>query len=156
MRAFLSWCLALRRQFVVLMRRRLMLSLCPLGQPFSLYGAPKLMAERILADLCVSDSRWALAALRYFNPIGAHSPGLIGGDPLGILNNLMRFISFVAVGKLAELSIFSDDYDTPDGTCVRDYLHVVDLAVGHCRSLLSLENRACMRLIWAPVRESLY
>jgi UDP-glucose 4-epimerase len=112
----------------------------PLGQPSSPYGASKAMAERVLADLCVSDSRWAVAALRYFNPIGAHSSGLIGEDPLGIPNNLMPFISRVAVGKLAELSIFGNDYDTPDGTCVRDYLHVVDLAVGHCRSLLSLEK----------------
>jgi UDP-glucose 4-epimerase len=112
----------------------------PLGQPSSPYGASKAMAERVLADLCVSDSRWAVAALRYFNPIGAHVSGLIGEDPLGIPNNLMPFISRVAVGKLAELSIFGGDYDTPDGTCLRDYLHVVDLAAGHCQSLLSLKT----------------
>jgi len=111
-----------------------------LGQPSSPYGASKAMAERILADLCVSDSRWAIAALRYFNPIGAHESGLIGEDPKGIPNNLMPFIARVAVGKLAELAIFGDDYDTPDGTCQRDYLHVVDLAEGHCQSLLALEK----------------
>lgn len=112
----------------------------PLGQPSSPYGASKAMVERVLADLCVSDSRWAVAALRYFNPIGAHVSGFIGEDPLGIPNNLMPFISRVAVGKLAELSVFGDDYETPDGTCLRDYLHVVDLAVGHCRSLQSLDK----------------
>lgn len=112
----------------------------PLGQPSSPYGASKAMAERILADLCASDSRWAVAALRYFNPIGAHESGLIGEDPQGIPNNLMPFISRVAVGKLEKLSIFGGDYDTPDGTCIRDYLHVVDLAVGHCRALMALDK----------------
>ncbi|CAA0105715.1 UDP-glucose 4-epimerase [Zhongshania aliphaticivorans] len=112
----------------------------PLGQPSSPYGASKAMVERVLADLCVSDSRWSVVALRYFNPIGAHVSGLIGEDPLGLPNNLMPFISRVAVGKLAELSVFGDDYNTPDGTCLRDYLHVVDLAVGHCRSLQSLDK----------------
>lgn len=109
-----------------------------LGQPSSPYGASKAMAERMLADLCVSDSRWSVVALRYFNPIGAHASGLIGEDPQGIPNNLMPFIARVAVGKLAELAVFGDDYDTPDGTCLRDYLHVVDLAEGHCKSLLAL------------------
>ena len=112
----------------------------PLGQPSSPYGASKAMAERVLADLCASDPRWAVAALRYFNPIGAHASGLIGEGPLGIPNNLMPFISRVAVGKLAELSIFGGDYETPDGTCLRDYLHVVDLAAGHCQSLLALQK----------------
>jgi UDP-glucose 4-epimerase len=111
-----------------------------LGQPSSPYGASKAVVERILADLCVSDSRWAIAALRYFNPIGAHESGLIGEDPKGIPNNLMPFIARVAVGKLTELAIFGDDYETPDGTCQRDYLHVVDLAEGHCQSLLALEK----------------
>jgi UDP-glucose 4-epimerase len=112
----------------------------PLGQPSSPYGASKAMVERILADLCHSDPRWAIAALRYFNPIGAHASGLIGEDPKGIPNNLMPFIARVAVGKLAELSVFGDDYDTPDGSCLRDYLHVVDLAKGHCQSLQSLQK----------------
>lgn len=112
----------------------------PLGQPSSPYGASKAMVERVLADLCIADARWSVAALRYFNPIGAHKSGLIGEDPLGIPNNLMPFIARVAVGKLPELAIFGDDYDTPDGTCIRDYLHVVDLADGHCRALQALEE----------------
>lgn len=118
----------------------------PLGQPSSPYGASKAMVERMLMDLCVADPRWAVAALRYFNPIGAHESGLIGEDPQGIPNNLMPFISRVAVGKLSELSIFGDDYDTEDGTCVRDYLHVVDLADGHCRSLELLAEPGFMPL----------
>lgn len=112
----------------------------PLGQPSSPYGASKAMVERMLMDLSVADERWAIAALRYFNPIGAHPSGLIGEDPKGIPNNLMPFISRVAVGKLPELAIFGNDYDTADGTCVRDYLHVVDLADGHCRALSLLDD----------------
>lgn len=112
----------------------------PLGQPSSPYGASKAMIERVLMDLCVADDNWSVVALRYFNPIGAHPSGHIGEDPKGIPNNLMPFISRVAVGKLPELSIFGNDYDTADGTCVRDYLHVVDLADGHCRALELLNN----------------
>ncbi|AKH67831.1 UDP-glucose-4-epimerase GalE [Spongiibacter sp. IMCC21906] len=112
----------------------------PLGQPSSPYGASKAMVERMLMDLSVADERWAIAALRYFNPIGAHPSGLIGEDPKGIPNNLMPFISRVAVGKLPELAIFGNDYDTADGTCVRDYLHVMDLADGHCRALSLLDE----------------
>jgi len=112
----------------------------PLGQPSSPYGASKAMIERVLMDLCVADDNWSVVALRYFNPIGAHPSGHIGEDPKGIPNNLMPFISRVAVGKLPELSIFGNDYDTDDGTCVRDYLHVVDLANGHCRALELLNN----------------
>ncbi len=112
----------------------------PLGQPSSPYGTSKAMVEQVLADLCAADSRWSVAALRYFNPIGAHASGLIGEDPLGIPNNLMPFIARVAVGKLPQLSIFGDDYATPDGTCIRDYLHVVDLADGHCRAVNLLDN----------------
>lgn len=112
----------------------------PLGQPSSPYGASKAMVERVLADLSASDERWSIAALRYFNPIGAHESGLIGEDPLGIPNNLMPFLSRVAVGKLPQLSIFGNDYDTPDGTCIRDYLHVVDLAEGHCSALSVLDQ----------------
>ena len=107
----------------------------PLGQPSSPYGSSKAMVERLLQDICLADSRWSVAALRYFNPIGAHESGLIGEDPLGIPNNLMPFISRVAAGKLPELSVFGDDYDTPDGSCIRDYLHVMDLAEGHCAAL---------------------
>ena len=112
----------------------------PLGQPSSPYGASKAMIERVLMDLCVADDNWSVVALRYFNPIGAHPSGHLGEDPKGIPNNLMPFISRVAVGKLPELSIFGNDYDTDDGTCVRDYLHVVDLADGHCRALELLNN----------------
>lgn len=112
----------------------------PLGQPSSPYGASKAMVERVLMDLCVAAPCWSVVALRYFNPIGAHESGLIGEDPKGIPNNLMPFISRVAVGKLAELSIYGDDYPTEDGTCVRDYLHVADLADGHCRALELLNS----------------
>lgn len=99
------------------------------------YGYTKVMLEQILKDLAVSDSEWSIGILRYFNPIGAHESGLIGEDPEGIPNNLMPFISQVAVGKRPQLSIFGNDYDTVDGTGVRDYIHVVDLAVGHIKAL---------------------
>jgi UDP-glucose 4-epimerase len=99
------------------------------------YGRTKQMIEEILRDLFVSDSKWSISLLRYFNPIGAHSSGLIGEDPNGIPNNLMPFITQVAVGKLKELKIFGDDYPTHDGTGVRDYIHVVDLAKGHLKAL---------------------
>lgn len=99
------------------------------------YGSTKLMMEQILQDLHVADPEWNVVILRYFNPIGAHESGLIGEDPKGIPNNLVPYITQVAVGKLKALSIFGDDYDTPDGTGVRDYIHVVDLAVGHVDAL---------------------
>jgi len=105
------------------------------------YGRTKLFIEEILRDLYVSDKEWCIALLRYFNPIGAHKSGLIGEDPKGIPNNLMPYISQVAIGKLPQLSIFGDDYDTPDGTGVRDYIHVVDLAKGHvCAVDYALKN----------------
>ncbi|MFT4192801.1 MAG: UDP-glucose 4-epimerase GalE [Comamonas sp.] len=110
----------------------------PLGRASNPYGASKIMVEQVLADLCRADLRWAVAALRYFNPIGAHISGLIGEDPKGIPNNLLPFVTQVAVGKREQLSIFGGDYDTADGTCVRDYLHVSDLAEGHLRALESL------------------
>lgn len=99
------------------------------------YGYTKVMLEQILKDVHVADSEWSIALLRYFNPIGAHESGLIGEDPSGIPNNLMPFIAQVAVGKRPELSVFGDDYDTVDGTGVRDYIHVVDLAIGHIKAL---------------------
>lgn len=99
------------------------------------YGYTKVMLEQILRDIEVADPEWSIALLRYFNPIGAHESGLIGEDPAGIPNNLMPFIAQVAVGKRAELSVFGDDYDTVDGTGVRDYIHVVDLALGHIKAL---------------------
>ena len=99
------------------------------------YGTSKYMIERILSDLCISDSSWSIALLRYFNPIGAHSSGLIGENPNGIPNNLMPYIIKVASGELPYLNIFGNDYDTHDGTGVRDYIHVVDLAKGHIKAL---------------------
>lgn len=104
------------------------------------YGRTKLMVEEILRDLKLSDSSWRIALLRYFNPVGAHESGLIGEDPNGIPNNLMPFVSQVAVGRLKELSVFGNDYPTPDGTGVRDYIHVVDLAAGHLAALDALEK----------------
>lgn len=95
------------------------------------YGYTKVMIEQILKDLCVADKEWSVSALRYFNPIGAHKSGLIGEDPNGIPNNLLPYISQVAIGKLSQLKVFGNDYDTPDGTGVRDYIHVCDLAKGH-------------------------
>lgn len=102
------------------------------------YGRTKLMIEEILRDLAVPDPQWNIALLRYFNPVGAHKSGQIGEDPNGLPNNLMPYISQVAVGKLTELSVFGNDYPTPDGTGVRDYIHVVDLAIGHLRALEKL------------------
>jgi len=105
------------------------------------YGQSKLMVEHILADLHHSDPSWNIARLRYFNPVGAHSSGLIGEDPNDIPNNLMPFIAQVAVGKRAVLSVFGHDYPTHDGTGVRDYIHVVDLAKGHLKALEKLATR---------------
>jgi len=105
------------------------------------YGTTKIMIEQMLIDICNADKDFGAVLLRYFNPIGAHESGLIGEDPNGIPNNLMPYIAQVAVGKLKQLGIFGNDYDTPDGTCVRDYIHVVDLAKGHLLALeYSLEN----------------
>ena len=101
------------------------------------YGYTKVMIEQILQDVYVSDNEWDIALLRYFNPIGAHESALIGEDPSGIPNNLMPYITQVAIGKRPQLSVFGDDYDTPDGTGVRDYIHVVDLAKGHLKALES-------------------
>ncbi len=114
----------------------------PLGQPTNPYGRSKLMVEQMLMDLAASDARWKVALLRYFNPAGAHESGLIGEDPDGIPNNLLPYISRVAVGTLAELPVFGNDYPTHDGTGVRDYIHVVDLADGHLRALQAMEERA--------------
>ena len=105
------------------------------------YGATKLMGENILRDLQASDSAWKVALLRYFNPVGAHESGLIGEDPRGIPNNLMPYVTQVAVGKRARLQVFGNDYNTPDGTGVRDYIHVTDLAEGHVSALRYLLDR---------------
>ncbi len=99
------------------------------------YGRSKLMIEEMLKDLSASDPDWGIVLLRYFNPVGAHESGLIGEDPRGIPNNLIPYVSQVAVGKLSELSVFGDDYPTRDGTGIRDYIHVVDLAQGHLKAL---------------------
>lgn len=104
------------------------------------YGRTKLFIEYILKDLHVADNSWNIALLRYFNPVGAHKSGLIGEDPNDIPNNLMPYISQVTVGKLKQLSVFGDDYPTPDGTGVRDYIHVVDLAIGHLKALEKLAS----------------
>ena len=118
---------------------------CPITEDFPLsttnpYGATKLMIEDILRDMCKADDKLNVAILRYFNPVGAHKSGLIGEDPNDIPNNLMPYVSQVAVGKLEQLSVFGDDYNTPDGTGVRDYIHVVDLAQGHLKALDKLES----------------
>jgi len=105
------------------------------------YGRSKLMIEEFLRDVFVADDSWNIALLRYFNPVGAHKSGLIGEDPNNIPNNLIPYISQVAAGKLKSLSVFGGDYDTPDGTGVRDYIHVVDLAKGHVKALQALESK---------------
>ena len=105
------------------------------------YGATKLMSENILADMHAADAGWAIGRLRYFNPVGAHESGLIGEDPSGVPNNLMPYIAQVAVGKRARLQVFGADYDTIDGTGVRDYIHVLDLAAGHVAALRRLLDK---------------
>jgi UDP-glucose 4-epimerase len=107
--------------------------------PTSVYGRTKRMVEDMLRDLCIADSKWQVALLRYFNPVGAHPSGLIGEDPSGIPNNLLPYIAQVAVGKRSHLSVFGQDYPTPDGTGLRDYVHVQDLAAGHLVALKALE-----------------
>lgn len=104
------------------------------------YGRTKLMQEEILKDLAFSDPNWKIILLRYFNPIGAHESGLIGEDPQGIPNNLVPYITQVIVGKLKEIRVFGDDYDTPDGSGVRDYIHVSDLAMGHVKAIEKLDH----------------
>ena len=99
------------------------------------YGTTKVMIEQMLRDIAAADPEWSICLLRYFNPIGAHESGLIGEDPNGIPNNLLPYVAQVAAGKLKQLTVFGDDYDTPDGTGVRDYIHVVDLALGHLAAL---------------------
>jgi len=124
----------------------------PIGEdhpiaPVSPYGQTKAMVEQMLRDLAASDPRWHITLLRYFNPVGAHESGLIGEDPQGPPNNLMPFIAQVAVGRHARLRVFGDDYETPDGTGVRDYIHVVDLARGHLAALRKLPLRPGVRAI---------
>lgn len=108
---------------------------CPTGKPSSPYGWSKLIVEQCLIDLQKAEPDWNITLLRYFNPVGAHPSGLIGEDPQGIPNNLIPYISQVAVGERAYLTVFGNDYPTPDGTCQRDYIHVIDLAIGHVIAL---------------------
>ncbi len=113
----------------------------PVGGTTNPYGTTKLFIERILTDICAADPTLNVALLRYFNPIGAHESGLIGEDPNGIPNNLVPYIAQVAVGKLERVHVYGNDYDTPDGTGVRDYIHVVDLAAGHVAALKKLDQK---------------
>ncbi|RYY80801.1 MAG: UDP-glucose 4-epimerase GalE [Moraxellaceae bacterium] len=113
----------------------------PLGMPTNNYGYTKLVIEQMLEKMAQAEPQWAFANLRYFNPIGAHPGGLLGEDPQGIPNNLLPYVAQVAVGKLASLNIFGNDYDTPDGTAIRDYLHVMDLAQGHLKALQYLRGK---------------
>jgi UDP-glucose 4-epimerase len=119
----------------------------PTGVPTNPYGRSKLVVEQVLTDLETADPSWRIAMLRYFNPVGAHESGRLGEDPRGIPNNLMPFVCQVAVGRREALNVFGDDYPTPDGTGVRDYLHVVDLAVGHVRAVEKLEEGPGLR-VW--------
>ena len=114
---------------------------CPKGKITNPYGQTKGMLEQILTDLHVADPEWNVILLRYFNPIGAHKSGLIGENPKGIPNNLLPYVAQVAVGKLKCLGVFGNDYDTPDGTGVRDYIHVVDLAIGHVKAIDKLKDK---------------
>lgn len=114
---------------------------CPKGHCTNPYGNTKSMLEEILRDLHVADNEWNVVLLRYFNPIGAHNSGLIGENPNGVPNNLMPYITQVAAGKLKELHVFGNDYPTPDGTGVRDYIHVVDLAKGHVKALKAIDDK---------------
>ena len=113
---------------------------CPKGQPTNPYGWTKSMLEQVLTDIHTSDKEWNVILLRYFNPIGAHKSGMIGEDPKGIPNNLVPYVAQVAVGKRPCLGVFGNDYDTPDGTGVRDYIHVVDLAAGHVKAIEKLRE----------------
>ena len=119
---------------------------CPKGQCTNPYGWTKSMLEQILMDIQKADPEWNVIILRYFNPIGAHKSGTIGENPNGIPNNLMPYVTQVAVGKLKELGVFGDDYDTPDGTGVRDYIHVVDLAKGHVKALNAIQNNCGVKV----------
>ena len=118
----------------------------PKGQCMHPYGWTKSMLEQILSDMHTSDPSWNVVILRYFNPIGAHKSGLIGEDPSGIPNNLMPYVTQVAVGKRPELGVFGNDYNTHDGTGVRDYIHVVDLAVGHVKALRMIDENAGLKI----------
>lgn len=112
----------------------------PVGEATNPYGSTKCFIERILTDIAAADPSWKIALLRYFNPVGAHESGLIGEDPKGIPNNLLPYVARVAAGQLEKLTVYGDDYETRDGTGVRDYIHVCDLAAGHVKALEKLED----------------
>lgn len=119
---------------------------CPTGGVTNPYGRTKFMIEQILSDVSVSDNEWNVILLRYFNPIGGHESGLLGENPKGIPNNLLPYVTQVAVGKLEKVGVFGNDYDTKDGTGVRDYIHVVDLAQGHVKALKKIEEKAGLKI----------
>lgn len=119
---------------------------CPKGTPTNPYGWTKSMIEQILTDFHTADKDWNVILLRYFNPIGAHKSGKIGEDPKGIPNNLLPYVAQVAIGKLERLGVFGDDYDTPDGTGVRDYIHVVDLARGHVKAIDKIKENPGVKI----------
>lgn len=119
---------------------------CPKGTPTNPYGWTKSMLEQILTDLHTPDPEWNVILLRYFNPIGAHKSGLIGEDPKGIPNNLLPYVAQVAIGKLKCVGVFGNDYDTPDGTGVRDYIHVVDLAKGHVKAINKIKENPGVKI----------
>lgn len=119
---------------------------CPKGTPTNPYGWTKSMIEQILTDFHTADEEWNVILLRYFNPIGAHKSGKIGEDPKGIPNNLLPYVAQVAIGKLECLGVFGDDYDTPDGTGVRDYIHVVDLARGHVKAIDKMKEKPGVKI----------
>lgn len=121
------------------------------------YGRTKLMVEEILKDLYQSDKSWNIVILRYFNPIGAHQSGELGEDPTGIPNNLVPYVTQVAVGRLERIGVFGDDYNTPDGTGIRDYIHVVDLAKGHVAALKNWrQSLVYLFIIWEPDKAILF
>ncbi len=119
---------------------------CPKGTPTNPYGWTKSMLEQILSDLHTADEEWNVILLRYFNPIGAHKSGMIGEDPKGIPNNLLPYVAQVAIGKLECVGVFGNDYDTPDGTGVRDYIHVVDLALGHVKAIDKIKENPGVKI----------
>ena len=119
---------------------------CPKQSPTNPYGQTKTMLEQVLMDIQKSDPEWNVILLRYFNPIGAHKSGKIGEDPKGIPNNLLPYVAQVAIGKLECVGVFGNDYDTPDGTGVRDYIHVVDLAKGHVKALEKFKEEKAVRI----------
>ena len=131
---FTAWC-----AIVIMVCIAFLLAVCSDGQP-KMCIRDRVYIEQILSDLAASDSRWRIALMRYFNPIGAHPSGLLGEDPNGIPNNLLPYIAKVALGELPCLKVYGDDYDTPDGTGIRDYIHVCDLAQGHICALDYLKD----------------